>query len=115
MQTYADECLYMLTYPDVSEGIAQKSLNDLVFERGSEIGCTTIMIAHRLTTVEKADKIVVLDRGAIVESGTHSELKSKPNGFYAAMLAVQVCGLELLVYAALCYELLVCGAGAGAR
>ena len=70
----------------------QKSLNDLVFERGSEIGCTTIMIAHRLTTVEKADKIVVLDRGAIVESGTHSELKSKPNGFYAAMLAVQVSG-----------------------
>ena len=96
MQTYADECWYMLTYPDVSEGIVQKSLNDLVFERGSEIGCTTIMIAHRLTTVEKADKIVVLDRGAIVESGTHSELKSKPNGFYAAMLAVQVSGTSSL-------------------
>lgn len=37
-------------------------------------GRTTIVIAHRLTTVERADRILVLDRGRIVESGTHSEL-----------------------------------------
>ena len=44
-------------------------------------GRTTIVIAHRLSTVERADRILVLDRGRIVEEGTHSELLLK-SGLY---------------------------------
>ncbi len=54
-------------------------------ERLSE-GRTTITIAHRLSTVRDADQIVVLDRGAIVEKGTHEELLER-GGLYAALVA----------------------------
>lgn len=47
-------------------------------------GRTTFVIAHRLTTVEHADAILVLDKGVIVESGTHSDLLAK-NGLYAKL------------------------------
>lgn len=47
---------------------------------------TTITIAHRLSTVRDADQIVVLDRGRVVERGTHRELVER-NGFYAELLA----------------------------
>jgi ATP-binding cassette subfamily B protein len=49
-------------------------------------GRTTITIAHRLSTVRDADQIVVLDRGRIVESGTHLSLVES-NGRYAALAA----------------------------
>lgn len=52
-------------------------------------GRTVIMIAHRLTTVRNADRIVVVDRGVVQEMGTHSELLAK-GGIYANMLAKQV-------------------------
>ena len=45
-------------------------------------GRTSIVIAHRLATIKKADKIIVMDKGNIVEEGTHQELLSKPNGYY---------------------------------
>ena len=49
---------------------------------------TTLVIAHRLATVKKADKIVVLDKGKIVESGTHEEL-SQNNAMYARLASMQ--------------------------
>jgi ABC-type multidrug transport system fused ATPase/permease subunit len=51
-------------------------------------GRTTIVIAHRLSTVQNADRIVVLDRGSIVESGSHEELLQQ-GGLYKRLHAIQ--------------------------
>jgi ATP-binding cassette subfamily B protein len=56
-------------------------------ERMSE-GRTTIVVAHRLATVKKADRIIVFDHGRIVSTGTHSELVSE-NGLYARLARLQ--------------------------
>lgn len=45
-------------------------------------GRTSIVIAHRLATIKKADKIIVMDKGIIVEEGTHKELLKKKEGYY---------------------------------
>ena len=50
---------------------------------------TSIVIAHRLATIKKADKIIVMDTGQIVEEGTHQELLKKPNGYYKNLYEVQ--------------------------
>lgn len=52
------------------------------------VGRTTLVIAHRLATVQKADRIVVLDHGGIVEQGTHATLVAQ-NGVYARLAALQ--------------------------
>jgi ATP-binding cassette, subfamily B, bacterial MsbA len=52
-------------------------------------GRTSLIIAHRLSTVEAVDRIVVIDKGRIVETGTHAELL-KSNGAYAQLAALQV-------------------------
>ena len=52
-------------------------------------GRTTFIIAHRLSTVRKADKIVVLDKGRVVEVGRHDELIQKPNGIYRKLYELQ--------------------------
>jgi ATP-binding cassette subfamily B protein len=49
---------------------------------------TTLVIAHRLATVQKADRIVVLDQGKIVDVGSHAELVAR-GGLYARLAALQ--------------------------
>lgn len=57
-------------------------------------GRTSIVIAHRLATIKKADKIIVMDAGKIVEMGTHKELLTKENGFYKNLYEVQFLSKE---------------------
>ncbi|MDP5100939.1 MAG: ABC transporter ATP-binding protein/permease, partial [Nonlabens sp.] len=58
-------------------------------------GRTSIVIAHRLATIKKADKIIVMDAGEIVEMGTHSELLLKENGYYRNLYEVQFVNQEV--------------------
>ena len=52
-------------------------------------GRTTLVIAHRLATVLKADRILVLDKGRVVETGTHKQLVKKKDGIYANLAKLQ--------------------------
>ena len=58
-------------------------------------GRTSIIIAHRLATIKKADKIIVMDSGQIVEMGNHSELLEKENGYYRNLYEVQFAQQEV--------------------
>ena len=51
---------------------------------------TSFVIAHRLSTVRRADAIVVLERGVVREIGRHDELLSRPNGVYARLYSLQM-------------------------
>jgi len=54
-------------------------------------GRTTLVIAHRLATVLKADRIVVMDEGRLAEQGTHAELSAR-GGLYAKLAKLQFGG-----------------------
>jgi subfamily B ATP-binding cassette protein MsbA len=65
-----------------SEAVIQTAINKLTEGR------TSIVIAHRLATIQKADKILVMDKGQIVEQGTHNELLQK-GGYYTKLYEMQ--------------------------
>jgi ABC-type multidrug transport system fused ATPase/permease subunit len=67
-----------------SESQVQQALNTLM------IGRTSIIIAHRLSTIREADRILVIDKGKIVESGSHEELLARDNGKYLALQQMAV-------------------------
>ncbi|WP_184037557.1 type I secretion system permease/ATPase [Chitinivorax tropicus] len=52
-------------------------------------GRTVLIIAHRLSAVRIADRIIAMDRGQIVETGSHADLAQRPQGYYAHLLALQ--------------------------
>lgn len=58
---------------------------------------TSIIIAHRLATIKKADKIIVMDKGLIVEQGNHNQLLEKENGFYRNLFEKQFSEASLLL------------------
>jgi len=66
-----------------SERLVQEALEKLMHGR------TSVVIAHRLATVRKADKIIVLNGGEIVEQGTHDQLLSNENGLYKTLTELQ--------------------------
>lgn len=65
-----------------TEKYIQNELNNLDF------ACTKIIVAQRISTTKKADKIIVLDRGEIIQTGTHEEL-SKRDGYYREVFLLQ--------------------------
>lgn len=56
------------------------------------IGRTSFVIAHRLATIRKADKIIVIEKGAVVEVGKHDELIAIDNGLYRSLSRLQFQG-----------------------
>src|SRR5207253_1182343 len=69
------------------DAVAEQTVMDAL--KRAAAGRTTLIIAHRLTTVRLADRILVIDRGRIVEEGTHRELLAR-GGRYARLYRLQM-------------------------
>ncbi|CAN4082126.1 unnamed protein product [Withania somnifera] len=67
-----------------SERIVQEALDKVMANR------TTVVVAHRLTTIRNADLIAVVNAGKLLEQGTHAELIQDPNGAYSQLVRMQV-------------------------
>lgn len=76
-----DEATSALDYE--SERIVQANMEEI------RKGRTVIIVAHRLSAIRIADRIYVMDRGQIIESGTHESLQDIPGGFYASLVKMQ--------------------------
>jgi ATP-binding cassette subfamily B protein len=66
-----------------SEKKVQEALNRLI------AGRTTFIVAHRLSTIRNANRVIVMDSGRIIESGTHAELLSRDQGAFKKLHALQ--------------------------
>jgi subfamily B ATP-binding cassette protein MsbA len=66
-----------------SEMLVQEAIQNLLHHR------TAVVIAHRLSTIQQADRIVVMDKGRIVETGSHEELLSLKDGLYRRLYTIQ--------------------------
>lgn len=67
-----------------SEAVVQQAIENLMKDR------TVFIIAHRLSTVRNADKIIVINYGEIVETGTHEQLIANPSGIYSSLYNTQL-------------------------
>lgn len=66
-----------------SEKIVQEALDRLMQRR------TSVIVAHRLSTIRNADSIAVIQDGTIIEEGTHNDLVARPDGAYAGLVRLQ--------------------------
>lgn len=66
-----------------SERIVQEALDN------ASKSCTTIIVAHRLSTIRNANLIAVIENGEVIESGTHDDLLQNPNGTYTSLVQLQ--------------------------
>ena len=66
-----------------AEAIVQKAIDNLMLDK------TVLIIAHRLSTVQNADKIAVINEGKLVELGNHTELMKIEKGHYKALYEMQ--------------------------
>ena len=66
------------------DNITQKKVSEAL----DKLDCTRIVIAHRLSTIKQCDRIIVLDKGKIIEDGKYDELIER-NGFFAELVARQ--------------------------
>jgi ATP-binding cassette subfamily B protein len=74
-----------------SESLIQDALIKLIK------GKTTIVIAHRLSTIRQMDRIIVIERGEIIEDGTHEELLNKKSGLYKKLWDLQAGGFKNII------------------
>lgn len=69
------------------DAVTEKAIQETIDNYSEQM--TTIIIAHRLSTIKRCDRIFVMDKGKIIESGTHKELMDKEHGYYRGLYQAQ--------------------------
>src|SRR5205823_14990042 len=81
----------ILLLDDPTAAIDSETEREIVEAMNSAMaGRTTFIVAHRMSTLRRADRIIVLDRGRIAEVGTHAELLRRSESYYARAVQIQL-------------------------